>query len=120
MNVTPIVCVIAWLVPGAGHLLLRQWLKGLVFLAIILTLFSLGLLMDGKLFSLEAGFFGLLRFIADAAIGLPYILGKLLSAGQGDIRSVGYEYGNTFLYIAGLLNMLMILDAYDHAQGDQQ
>lgn len=99
---------------------MRQWLKGLVFLAIVLILFSLGLVMDGRLFSLEAGFFGLLRFVADAAIGLPYIVGKLLSAGQGDIRSIGYEYGNTFLYTAGLLNMLMILDACDHARGNQE
>ncbi len=28
-----------------------------------------------------------------------------------------YEYGNTFLIVAGLLNMLVVIDAYDVALG---
>jgi hypothetical protein len=28
-----------------------------------------------------------------------------------------YEYGNTFLIVAGLLNLLVVLDAFDRARG---
>jgi hypothetical protein len=105
------------LIPGGGHFYLGRWARSAVFAAIVLALFGFGLAMDGKLFSLESGFFGLLRFVADAAIGLPYILGKMLGWGVGNIRSFGYEYGNTFLYTAGLINMLLILDTFDIAQG---
>jgi hypothetical protein len=30
---------------------------------------------------------------------------------------VTYEYGNAFLIVAGLLNMLVLLDAFDVAEG---
>jgi hypothetical protein len=117
MTKTAIACVAAWLIPGAGHLYLKKTKRALVFFASVLILFIAGLYMDGKLFSLEAGFFGLLRFVADIAIGLPYLIGKFAGWGQGNIRSFGYEYGNTFLYTAGLVNMLLMLDCFDIAQG---
>ena len=117
MTRTVVACAVAWLVPGGGHLLLSKWGRAAIFFCGVLTLFVCGLSMDGKLFSLETGFFGFLRFFADVAIGLPYLIGKHLGWGQGDIRSFGYEYGNTFLYTAGLINMLLILDTFDIARG---
>ena len=65
-------------------------------------------------------FFGVLRFFADAAVGVPYLLASALGWGEGRIESIGYEYGNTFLYTAGLVNMLVILDAFDIAQGRKE
>ena len=49
--------------------------------------------------------------------GLPYFLAGVLGFGQGDVRAVTYEYGNTFVIVAGLLNMLVVIDAYDVAVG---
>ena len=40
-----------------------------------------------------------------------------LGYGGGDVRAVTYEYGNAFLVVAGLLNMLVVIDAYDVAMG---
>jgi hypothetical protein len=40
-----------------------------------------------------------------------------LGLGRGDVRAVSYEYGNTFLIVAGLLNLLVVIDAYDVALG---
>jgi len=117
MTKTAIACVLAWFVPGGGHMYLGKGRRALVFFGGVLLLFALGLYMNGKLFSLETGFFGFLRFFANAATGLPYVAGKLLGWGVGDIRSFGYEYGNTFLYTAGLINMLLVLDAFDISQG---
>lgn len=120
MSKTVLACLIAWLVPGGGHLYLRKWDRGLIYLSIVLILFVTGLSLDGRLFSLEPGFFGLLRFIAGGATGIFYLAGKISGAGGGDILSLGYEYGNTFLYTAGLINMLLILDTYDISRGKRE
>ena len=55
--------------------------------------------------------------ITHVGIGLPYLLAKALSFGAGDVRAIGYEYGNAFLVVAGLLNLLVVIDSYDIALG---
>jgi hypothetical protein len=37
--------------------------------------------------------------------------------GGGNVRAVTYEYGNAFSIVAGLLNVLVIIDTYDVALG---
>ena len=117
---TGVACLTAWFIPGGGHLILGKWGRGLIFLSVISFLFFAGLGMNGRLFSWEPGFFGFLKFFADAATGFFYLLGRSLGWGIGDIQSYAYEYGNTYIYTAGLLNMLLIVDAYDIAQGRKQ
>ena len=111
------ICTVAWFVPGAGHLLLRKWKRGIAFFAALMVLFICGLAMEGRLFGITPGFFGVLKFIADAGTGFPYLLAKLMGWGQGDVTSYGYEYGNAFFFTAGLLNMLLVVDAFDIMQG---
>jgi hypothetical protein len=41
----------------------------------------------------------------------------MLGLGKGVVTAATYEYGNTFVIVAGLLNMLVALDAYDIALG---
>ena len=36
---------------------------------------------------------------------------------DGTVTAATYEYGNCFLIVAGLLNFLVILDAFDIAKG---
>ena len=112
-----LICVFAWLLPGAGHLYFGRWARASIFFSVVILLFALGLHMDGRLFGWEPGFFGFLKFFGDAAVGIPYLIGRTLGWGSGDINSLSYEYGNTYLYSAGLLNMLIVLDAYDIAIG---
>lgn len=113
-----LVCLLAWLLPGAGHLWLGRRQKGIIFLVVLLFMFVVGLLLHGRLFPLAVSeplvFLGA---IADRGIGLPYFLARLLDAGNGTVIAVTYEYGNTFLMAAGLLNALVILDAFDIAMG---
>ena len=111
-----VTCLIGWLIPGGGHIFQRSGSGGL-FLVAVSALFGLGLAQDGKLFNWEPGLFGFLKFFADLSIGLPYLIGKAAGWGSGDLHAYGYEYGNTFLYTAGLLNMLLVMDAFDIAQG---
>jgi hypothetical protein len=46
-------------------------------------------------------------------MGIPYLIAKALDLGPGVVTAASYEYGNTFLIVAGLLNMLVTIDAYD-------
>jgi hypothetical protein len=126
-------CVLAYCLPGLGHFVLGRWQRGLLFFITILTMFILGLAMHGHLTypNVADGFlFDLIPIsifpcFANVGIGLPYFTCLLLHAAQhldlgfGPPQAVAatYEYGNTFLWTAGLLNYLVILDAYDIAVG---
>jgi len=113
-----IVCGLAWLIPGAGHLLLGRRQKGLIFLVALPLMFGIGLWLQGRLFPLDMSdplvFLGA---IANRGIGAPYFLARWMDAGAGTVTAVSYEYGNTFLMTAGLLNFLVIVDAFDVAMG---
>jgi hypothetical protein len=113
-----LVCLAAWLVPGAGHLWLGRRLKGSIFFGALLLMFGIGLALHGRLFPFEFAqpLVGLAA-LADLGIGLPYFLAWSMGWGQGQVVAVTYEYANAFLIVAGLLNMLVALDAYDTACG---
>lgn len=114
----PLLSIAAWLVPGAGHLLQRRLPKGIVFLVAIPAMFAVGLWLNGRLFPVEISQpLVALAAIASVGNGLPYFIAKLMGLGQGVVTAASYEYGNTFLIVAGLLNMLVALDAYDIALG---
>lgn len=112
------VSILSWLVPGAGHLLQGRRDKGLVFLVTLPLMFGIGLWLQGRLFPLEwSDPLVFLGAIADRGIGLPYALAYMADAGAGTVTAASYEYGNTFLMTAGLLNFLVVLDAFDIAKG---
>jgi hypothetical protein len=110
--------ILAWLVPGAGHLIVGRRAKGLVFLLVLPLMFTIGLWLQGRLFPLEfADPLVFLGAIANRGIGAPYVIARLMDAGAGTVTAASYEYGNTFLMTAGLLNFLVILDACDVVLG---
>jgi TM2 domain-containing membrane protein YozV len=112
-------CLLAWLLPGAGHFYLRRTRKGLVFLGAIGALFVLGLAMDSRL-QMAVGLDDILASLfslAQMAIGLPYFAARMLGYEAGSVTSVTYEYGNTPTAVAGQLNILDVLDAHDVAVG---
>ena len=113
-----LVCGLAWLIPGAGHLLQGRRQKGIVFLVALPLMFGIGLWLEGRLFPLEmADPLVFLGGIANRGIGLPYLIARMMDAGLGTVTAASYEYGNTFLMTAGLLNFLVVLDAFDIAKG---
>ena len=58
-----------------------------------------------------------LAALADLGIGIPYFVATTLGFGGGQVRAVTYEYGNAFIVVAGLLNLLVVIDTYDIAVG---
>lgn len=113
-----LLCAAAWAVPGAGHLWLGRRQKGLVFLVVLSLMFTIGLLLHGRLFPFDFGepLVALAAF-ADVGVGVPWLIARMLDAGAGTVTAVTFEYGNTFTIVAGLLNFLVILDAFDIAAG---
>ena len=116
----------AWLVPGLGHLLQEKWWRAILMGGAVWLSFFIGLAMGGHMFDLNAPegssrYLQVPPMIANLGTGALYIISWLLGYGFGDdpvqAARATYEYGNTFLLIAGLLNYLSVLDAFDIAVG---
>jgi len=127
--------IAAWLVPGLGHLLLGKRHRALVFGLVVLASFVTGVLVDGELGTpREASPFSWLATIACCGNGALYFVRliwlnglDLLSLssfpyqlqGGGSPTAAGFSYGNTFLYTAGLMNLLVMLDVSDITRGEK-
>jgi hypothetical protein len=113
-----LMCLAAWLVPGAGHWWLGRRQKAPVLFVALLAMFVVGLLLQGRIFPFEPSEpLVFLEAVANAGLGGPWIVARVMDAGAGTVTAVTYEYGNAFLIVAGLLNFLVILDAFDVAMG---
>jgi hypothetical protein len=117
----------AWAVPGAGHAIQKRWLRALFLGGSVWAMFLTGLWLGGHLYAVsgkEHGFAALLQLlpmIANFGSGLLYLVCWATNIGFTDnAQLVTYEYGNTFLLVAGLLNYLAMLDAFDIAAGRKQ
>jgi hypothetical protein len=106
--------VVSWLVPGAGHFLQGRVQKGAIFLVALTAMFGIGLALNGRLaaFDFSDPLVGLAA-TANLGMGIPYFIARAMDLGQGIVTAASYEYGNTFLIVSGLLNMLVTIDAYD-------
>jgi hypothetical protein len=110
----------SWLIPGLGHFLLKKRVRATVFAAVIVAAFVTGVLLEGELAVPHRGEpFSWLASAACLGNGALYFLGKLLGLGHGDPQAAGFAFGNTFLYTAGLMNLLTVLDASDIARGEK-
>jgi hypothetical protein len=113
-----LLCLAAWAIPGAGHLWLGRRMKGIIFLVALPLMFTIGLILEGRIFSFQLSeLLVAVIAVAEFGIGIPYFLAGAFGAGSGRVLAVTYEYGNTFLIAAGLLNLLVVIDAYDIALG---
>src|SRR5437763_13206528 len=119
-NMSVIVPAVAWLIPGAGHLIQKRWIRGVLLMVSIVTMFVLGLLMDGRVYRLNGGdSLDILGFIGDVGAGGLYIVTRAMDWGQGAIAHATEDYGTKFLIVAGLLNFISVADAYHIAIGKE-
>ncbi|HLG17094.1 MAG TPA: DUF6677 family protein [Blastocatellia bacterium] len=119
--------VLSWLVPGAGHLVLGKYRRAVLFLTLIGGSFVFGLILNGRLFwpvvaepdsKLHFDLLSLLWFFAQIGSGLCYLVSYALGIGTTPHpEAATYDYGNTFTFLAGLLNYLVIHDAFDIGAG---
>ena len=129
-------CLLAWLIPGGGHFYLGKRAKGGLFLAIVLLTFVTGMALQGRVYlatpdqplsylatfanlalgpldliSREASYDRLIYFFPPESDRALYQ--DILDRTRARILVVSDEYGTTFLLTAGLMNILLILDAFD-------
>jgi hypothetical protein len=139
--------VLAWLVPGAGHWYLGRRARALVFFALITASFLLGSFLHGRFSVMDRRqpLLSALQVVACLGSGPMEIVARSAVYGSavyampeeddvaaGDMRKpvtvVGrtlrsrtqeYDssYGTAFLWTAGLMNLLLLLDVYDIAVG---
>jgi hypothetical protein len=130
--------VLAWLLPGAGHFYQRRYLKSAIFFIAIMSTFGLGMLVGGGrcVYASWNQVEKRWQYALQAGIGLPaspaayqaYRLSKgqlpamggfmappaspgVLSDWNAETAS-GFDMGTLYTMIAGLLNILVIFDAW--------
>jgi hypothetical protein len=113
-----IVPAVAWLIPGAGHLIQKRWGRGLLLMVSITAMFVLGLLMQGRVYLPNGGdILDMLGFVGDVGAGGLYIVTRAMDWGHGAIAHATADYGTKFIIVAGLLNFISVADAYHIAIG---
>ena len=83
-------CVSAWLVPGLGHVMLGKRYRGAIFFGVVLSLFALGLSLDGELFPLDRSelLTSCSAGLAELGVGLAYfVVDLLVGGGATSLRS---------------------------------
>jgi hypothetical protein len=111
-------CVAAWAVPGFGHFLLgRKWRALILFIAIV-TMFVLGIAMQGEFFTTSSGsYLQTLGYYGELCVGLAMPAARFFGYAGGNPLFVSADFGTAYLVAAGMLNTLSILDTYDIAMG---
>ena len=155
----PLAALLAWLIPGAGHLYQRRYTKGSLFLVCIMTTWILGFALGGSHVVYASWQPGDKRwhYFLQAGVGaaaLPAIIQSNHMKQWTDIEGrtkpgyepkwggfmapplrpviedqadevsawyayygAGYEMGTWYTMIAGLLNILVVYDAYSGPLG---
>jgi hypothetical protein len=113
--------VVGWLVPGAGHLIQKRWIRGLLLMGSVAGMFAFGLAMQGKVYQSNTGdLLDILGFIGDLGSGAFYFMARIFDWGGTSITSAVADYGTKFIVVAGLLNIMAAVDAYHIAIGKKQ
>ena len=109
--------IAGWLVPGAGHLVLRKYGRAALQAVAILGMYILGLLMQGKIYTSAHDLLDLLGMIGDLGNGLVYILTRMLGLGAEHAMVTTADWGSRFVVVAGLLNVIAAVDAHNLRTG---
>ncbi len=113
-----IASAVGWLIPGAGHLLQKRWIRGFLLMASVATMFVLGLLMQGRIYRPNGGdILDILGFVGDIGAGGLYIVSRAMDLGHGVVAHATADYGTKYIIVAGLLNFISVADAYHIAIG---
>ncbi len=109
---------VGWLIPGAGHIIQKRWVRGGLLMGSIAVMFLLGVMMDGHVYKPNGGdILGILGFVGDLGAGALYVAARVMGVEEGASAHVSADYGKVFIIVAGLLNFISVADAYHIAIG---
>ena len=112
------ILIAGWLVPGAGHLLLRHWIRALLLFVSIAAMFFIGIALQGKIYVPNTGDpLDMLGFAGDLGTGALYLLARAFDWGHSSVQVAIADYGTKFVVVAGLLNIISAVDAYSLSTG---
>jgi hypothetical protein len=106
---------LGWLVPGAGHVLLGKWKKGLFFFAILGATYLFGTWISGfRPVSFDDNPF---YFVGQYGSGVTLLIAKLRGAEKAVIRPgldpSWFDPGLLYVCVVGLLNLVVMLSVLD-------
>lgn len=109
---------LGWLIPGLGHVYMRKYRRGAIFFGAILALFLIGLMLCQWTYTTRSDF----PFYLTGKYGSGLVLfGQYLLTGSHAIDlSVHFHYveiGILFISVAGLLNVITVLNLIDVKMG---
>lgn len=113
-----IVLIAGWIVPGAGHFLLKKWIRGTLLFLSIVSMFAIGIALKGKIYSPNTGdLLDILNFAGDLGAGGLYALARIFDLGASSVQVAAADYGTKFIVVSGLLNVVAAVDAHSLATG---
>ena len=105
-----IVALAAWIIPGAGHFLIRERKRGIILFCVITGLFVTGLYVGsiGVVDWVSGKIWFYAQILCSPAVGL---IGNITQGGDYPTYGRPCDIGQIYTGIAGLLNLLCILSA---------
>src|SRR2546422_3329688 len=105
--------IVGWLIPGAGHLIQKRYVRGILLMVSVVAMFLIGLGMNGRVYGPNGGdILEMLGFVGDLGSGALYFLARIMGWGQAAAAHATADYGKTFVIVAGLLNFIAAADAH--------
>ena len=110
--------IVGWLIPGAGHIIQKRYVRGVLLMVSVVAMFLIGLGMNGRVYGPNGGdILEMLGFVGDLGSGALYFLARIMGWGQAAAAHATADYGKTFVIVAGLLNFIAAADAHHIALG---
>ncbi len=108
----------SWLIPGAGQFLLNEKKKAALFFVTVVLFYWIGIFLHGNItFPNYHTQFPLFKFLGAFGSGINFFISLIFGLGTGEpykyMVKLTNEYGNTFIYTAGIVNYLGIIDCLD-------
>ena len=112
------VLIAGWLIPGLGHLLLGKWIRAFLLFISIVSMFAIGIGLQGKIYSPSTGdILDVLGFAGQLGLGLLCGLAHWFGWGAASAVNTLADYGTKFIVVGGLLNFIAAVDAHSLANG---
>ena len=113
-----LVLLVGWLIPGAGHVLVRKPIRAALLFVSIIAMYSIGLGLHGKVYVPNTGdILDILGFIGQLGGGVLYFLARACGWGTAPVVTTLADYGTKFIVVTGLLNFIAAVDAHSLANG---
>ena len=109
-----LMAALGWLVPGLGHAAQKHWPKAVYFAVLVLGTFGLGVwLGEGTSVSTDRAPW---HIYGQYGAAIPAWIAEQIGKAPAGHTIDRYELGLLFTTVAGILNVVVMVDAYETAR----